>query len=122
MKTGAGQALVEVRVDHARLDDRIAIAEIDLQISRIRVSTIITPPPTGRPPPARLVPAPRGTNGTPSSLQNFTTAATSAVDLRKHRHARAMFFDHERVALVNGQIGMRIQNVIRTDKPAQRRT
>jgi hypothetical protein len=39
----------------------------------------MTPPPTGRQPPARLVPAPRGRNGTPWRLQRRTTAATCSV-------------------------------------------
>ena len=85
----------------------------------MRVRTIITPPPTGRPPPARLVPAPRGTKEMPISLQSFTTAATSAVDLRKDGHARAMLFDDERVALVNGEVGLRIEHVVGADNSAK---
>jgi len=45
----------------------------------MRVSAIITPPPTGSVPPARLVPAPRGTNGTSSSLHSFTIADTCSA-------------------------------------------
>src|ERR1044071_3909232 len=44
---------------------------------------IMTPPPTGRVPPARLVPAPRGTNGTSSSLHSLTTAATCSAEFGK---------------------------------------
>jgi hypothetical protein len=60
-----------VDVDHARLDDGVAVAEVDFENPFIRVRTIITPPPTGRQPPARLVPAPRGTNGTVASLHGL---------------------------------------------------
>ena len=44
---------------------------------------IMTPPPTGRQPPARLVPAPRGTKGTCSALQSLTMATTCSVELGK---------------------------------------
>src|SRR5262249_51105131 len=49
----------------------------------MRASEITTPPPTGTQPPARLVPAPRGTKGTPSSLHALTTAATCSVVVGK---------------------------------------
>ena len=49
----------------------------------MRASERTTPPPTGRQPPARLVPAPRGTKGTPSSAQALTMAATWAVVVGK---------------------------------------
>ncbi len=43
----------------------------------------MTPPPTGRQPPARLVPAPRGRNGTSSSLQAWTICTTCSVVVGK---------------------------------------
>src|SRR5579871_6921093 len=49
----------------------------------IRESVIITPPPTGRQPPARLVPAPRGTKGTFISLQACTIRTTCSVVVGK---------------------------------------
>jgi hypothetical protein len=49
----------------------------------IFVSVIITPPPTGNVAPAKLVPAPRGTNGTLSSLHSRTTATTCSVEVGK---------------------------------------
>ena len=49
----------------------------------IRVSAIMTPPPTGRQPPARLVPAPRGRNGTSAALHAWTTATTCSVVVGK---------------------------------------
>src|SRR5580698_7538508 len=49
----------------------------------MRVKVIITPPPTGKHPPARLVPAPRGTNGTFRSRHTLTMATTSSVELGK---------------------------------------
>src|SRR4051812_43787742 len=57
----------------------------------IRVSTIITPPPIGKQPPARLVPAPRGKNGTPRALQILTTSTTSAV-CRGKPNTSGLFF------------------------------
>ena len=45
----------------------------------MRDREISTPPPTGRHPPARLVPAPRGRKGTSSSLQTRTTCTTCSV-------------------------------------------
>ena len=39
--------------------------------------------------------------------------------LWKHGHAGAVLFDDERVALVNGQIGMRIQYAIGTQQAAK---
>src|SRR5205823_14708663 len=48
-----------------------------------RVRAIMTPPPTGRQPPARLVPAPRGRNGTPASLHAVTIATTCSVVVGK---------------------------------------
>ena len=49
----------------------------------MRVNVIITPPPTGSVPPAKLVPAPRGMNGTLNSLHNRTTATTCSVEVGK---------------------------------------
>ena len=46
----------------------------------IRATPRSTQSAVGSDPPARLVPAPRGTTGTPSSWQTASTAATSAVE------------------------------------------
>ena len=46
----------------------------------MRVRLTITGAPSGRQPPLRPVPVPRGTNGTPSALRSFRTAATSSVE------------------------------------------
>ena len=43
----------------------------------------MTPPPTGRQPPAKLVPAPRGTKGTFNARHAFTTATISSVEFGK---------------------------------------
>ena len=47
----------------------------------MRVKASITPPPTGKQPPARLVPAPRGKKGTSISLQSWTTRTTCSVEV-----------------------------------------
>jgi hypothetical protein len=49
----------------------------------IRAREIITPPPTGRQPPDRLVPAPRGTKGTSQALQTLTISTTCSVVVGK---------------------------------------
>ena len=49
----------------------------------MRAMPIMTPPPTATVPPARLVPAPRARNGTPSSLHALTTATTCSVVVGK---------------------------------------
>ena len=46
----------------------------------MRVRLTITGAPSGRHPPLRPVPVPRGTNGTPAPFSSFRTAATSSVE------------------------------------------
>ena len=50
------------------------------RIRRIRESEMTTEPSTGRAPPERPVPAPRGTIGIPASRATPTTPTTSSVD------------------------------------------
>ena len=57
----------------------------------IRVRQIITPPPTASVPPARLVPAPLGTNGTSNSLQALTTSTTCLVVIGKTTTSGTLF-------------------------------
>ena len=83
------------------------------------MSTIITPPPTGNPPPARLVPAPRGTNGVAALVAQLHDGRNFRRRLRKHGHVRAVLLDDKRVALVHGQIRLRIQHPIRTEQLPQ---
>ena len=61
------------------------------RIRFIRVRQIMTPPPTVSVPPARLVPAPRGTNGTSCRLQSFTTSTTCSVEVGKTTTSGMLF-------------------------------
>jgi len=89
------------------------------RIRFIRVSTIITPPPMGKQPPDRLVPAPRGRNGTPAALQIFTISATSSVLRGKDNHIGAVLLDREAVALVNDKVRLGCKNTLRSDGSPQ---
>ena len=84
------------------------------------MSTMITPPPTGALPPARLVPAPRGMNGTPCGHAELDDARRlPAADPRKDGDLRRVFFEHEGVALVDQQLGMGVEHAVRADDRAQ---
>ena len=71
----------------------------------------MTPPPTGRQPPARLVPAPRGTNGTSSSLHALTIADDLLGRFRKDDDIRLVLLDGEAVAFVDEQIAGRRKHI-----------
>ncbi len=81
----------------------------------MRVRAIMTPPPTGRQPPARLVPAPRGRNGTSSSLQALTMRTTCSVDVGKDDNVGLVFLDGEAVAFVDEQVAGGNQQAVGAD-------
>ena len=81
----------------------------------MRARAIMTPPPTGRQPPARLVPAPRGRKGTFSSLQTWTIWTTCSVVVGKDDDVGLVLLDGEAVALVDEQFARRGQDRIASD-------
>ena len=64
----------------------------------------MTPPPTGRQPPARLVPAPRARKGTSSSLQTLTMLDDLLGGGREDDDVGLVLLDGEAVALVDEQL------------------
>ena len=119
VKAGAGQPLVEGRVDHAWLDDGVSVAEIDFP-------DFAHPGEHDHHAAAHRQPA-AGEAGARTTRDERHAALVAKLHHRgdfgsrvgKHRHARAVLLDDESVALVDGQIGMRIQHAVRAQQAAQ---
>ncbi len=77
----AADAVPEER--HVEVDEKTQVqvgeAKVGEELRFMRVRAMTTPPPTGRQPPARLVPAPRGRKGTLCWLQSLTISATCSA-------------------------------------------
>ena len=106
-------------VDDARLDDGVAVAIVDFEDPLHPRQAIMTPPPTGRQPPARLVPAPRGTNGTSSSLQSLTICDDLLGRGREDDDVGLVLLDGVAVALVDEQFAGRGEDAVGADDGTQ---
>ena len=81
----------------------------------IRVRAIITPPPTGTQPPARLVPAPRGRNGTLELVARLDDRDDLLGGGREDDDVGLVLLDGVAVALVDGQVRGGGEDVVGAD-------
>ena len=112
MKAGAFQRLVEPGIHHARLNDGIAIAEIDF-LDRLH------PRQHDHHAAADRQAAAGQTRARPARHKRHAMLVRQPHDVgdllgraRKHDHIGAVLFDHKAVALVDEQIGMSRQHAI----------
>ena len=85
----------------------------------MRASAIITPPPTGTQPPARLVPAPRARNGTFNSLQTLTMRTICSVEVGKDDDVGLVLLDGEAIALVDLEVRTAREHAVGADDGAK---
>ena len=111
-----GDGRREVEVEHARLDPRQPVAGSTERIRFIFVVTMTTAPSSGTAPPARPVPEPRATNGTPwrrgdaHARLHLGGGQREADDRRRALHVRG-------VAAVQRQLGRPVADAVRRRAP-----
>ena len=119
VKTGAGQVTIERPIDDARLDHGVAIAKVDL-VDRLHPREHDHHAAADRRAAAREA-GPRPTRherhaGGHAPLHDLGDFGRR---LREHGHLRPVLLQHEGVALVNQQLGLCIEDVLRAHDPAQ---
>ena len=111
----------EVEVEHARLDPRLPVDRVDREDPFIFVVAMTTAPSSGTAPPARPVPEPRATNGTPWRAASGRRPAPPRSTSRAEHTTDGRAFHVRGVAAVQRQLGRPVAHPVRRAPPAARR-